>query len=326
MNAIRFLFFSDSHLGFDYPFRPRTQRRRRGDDFFRNFDLVLEKAIDEKVDFLIHGGDLFYRSKIPEQLVWMVFQKLFRVADAGIPVYIVPGNHERSNIPHGLFALHERVFIFEEPQSFLLNVRGTNILISGFPNDRDHVRTNFPDLVRNTGWLNYDADLRLLCMHQAVDGSRIENFTFFGRDDVVNIHDIPHEFDAALAGHIHKWQILHGQTPVYYPGSLERTSFIERFEEKGYFDFAWQDGRLTHSFVELPARPMIVLHYDDNINIESRLRNDLEKLPSDAVVRITLPNRASASIIKNLAPETMNITLRFTDMQGLEKEKIAKQL
>ncbi len=328
MNAIRFIFFSDSHLGYDYPFRPRVERRRRGDDFFRNFDIVLERAIEEKVDFLIHGGDLFYRSKIPEKLVWMVFQRIFKVADKGIPVFIVPGNHERSNIPHGLFALHEHVHIFEEPGSIVLNVRGNNVMISGFPNDRDHVRTNFPNLVDATCWQHQEADLRLLCIHQAVDGSRIENFTFRGRDDVVNPRDIPRKFDAVLAGHIHKWQKLEGSPPVFYPGSLERTSFIERFEEKGYFDFTWQGGALRHQFVELPARPMFVLEYDaeleDADTIVRKLHRDLLKLPRDAVVRITISGEMNPALIRGTIPDTMNATLRFPQMQRNQKENIAK--
>ena len=321
MSAIRFIFFSDSHLGYDYPFRPRVERRRRGEDFFRNFDLVLERAIEEKVDFLIHGGDLFYRSKIPEKLVWMVFQRIFRVADHEIPVYIVPGNHERSNIPHGLLALHDHVHIFERPDSFRLNIRGTDVVISGFPNDRDHIRTRFPSLLDATGWQKHEAALRLLCMHQAVDGSRIENYTFRARDDVLNPRDIPQEFDAVLAGHIHKWQILE---PVYYAGSLERTSFIERFEEKGYFDFTWRDGRLEHRFIELPSRPMFVLEYDtqreDTATIERKMRADIDKLPRDAVVRITIhghriPPDWNTAFFRNIVPGTMNITLRFPQLR-----------
>ena len=65
MGMIRILFLADTHLGFDYPFRPRVQRRRRGPDFFRNFDLALQPAHRGEVDLVVHGGDIFYRSKIP---------------------------------------------------------------------------------------------------------------------------------------------------------------------------------------------------------------------------------------------------------------------
>ena len=41
---------SDTHLGLDLPARPRVVRRRRGDDFFRNFELALAPAIAGEVD------------------------------------------------------------------------------------------------------------------------------------------------------------------------------------------------------------------------------------------------------------------------------------
>ena len=38
MGIIRILLIVDTHPGFDLPFRPRIKRRRRGPDFFANFD------------------------------------------------------------------------------------------------------------------------------------------------------------------------------------------------------------------------------------------------------------------------------------------------
>ncbi|MBL7177366.1 MAG: hypothetical protein ISS66_16205 [Desulfobacteraceae bacterium] len=53
--------------------------------------------------------------------------------------------------------------------------------------------------------------------------------------------DIPAGFTAILAGHIHRFQVLTKDlggrpiaAPVFYPGSIERTSFAERDEKKGY--------------------------------------------------------------------------------------------
>ncbi|MDH5549336.1 MAG: metallophosphoesterase, partial [Gemmatimonadota bacterium] len=98
-SAIRILFLADTHLGIDMPLRPRIARRRRGPDFFANYERALQAAHDHRVHAVIHGGDVFYRSRVPAKLVHAGFAPLKRVADAGIPVYVVPGNHERSAIP-----------------------------------------------------------------------------------------------------------------------------------------------------------------------------------------------------------------------------------
>ena len=62
---IRILLIADTHLGFDLPFRPRIKRRRRGPDFFANFERALKPAISGEVDAIVHGGDVLYRSKVP---------------------------------------------------------------------------------------------------------------------------------------------------------------------------------------------------------------------------------------------------------------------
>jgi len=102
----RLLFLADTHLGFDWPAHPRIKRRRRGPDFFKAFDTVLAAARHHNVDAIIHGGDLFFRSKLPTGLVEKVFEPILGVAKEGIPIYLVPGNHERSIIPRTLFTDH----------------------------------------------------------------------------------------------------------------------------------------------------------------------------------------------------------------------------
>ena len=114
------LFLSDTHLGFDSPMKPRVHRRRRGPDFFAAYRQALSPALEGRVDLLIHGGDLFYRSRIPDALIEKAFEPLLAVAERGIPVYIVPGNHERSVIPQTLFESHERLFVFDRPRTFIL--------------------------------------------------------------------------------------------------------------------------------------------------------------------------------------------------------------
>jgi DNA repair exonuclease SbcCD nuclease subunit len=103
---IRILLCADTHLGFDEPIRPRVERRRRGPDFFDNFQRVLDSARDRRVDLVVHGGDLFFRSRVPPAIVDRVYRMLLSFAGGGIPLLIVPGNHERSVLPQSLFLSH----------------------------------------------------------------------------------------------------------------------------------------------------------------------------------------------------------------------------
>ena len=65
MGIVRVLFLADTHLGFDLAFRPRIESRRHGPEFFANFQRALQPALDGRVDCVVHGGDLLFRSKVP---------------------------------------------------------------------------------------------------------------------------------------------------------------------------------------------------------------------------------------------------------------------
>ncbi|MEI8256467.1 MAG: metallophosphoesterase [Deltaproteobacteria bacterium] len=332
----RILFLADTHLGLDLPAHPRVTRRRRGDDFFANFDRALAPAREGRVDLVVHGGDVFYRSRIPPDLVTRAFAPLAAVADLGVPVYVVPGNHERSAIPFPLLAAHPRIHVFRTPRTYTLALPGLTLALAGFPFVRGAIREGFASVVEQTGWRDPPADVRLLCMHQAVEGARVGpvDFTFRDGDDVVRTRDIPQGFAAVLSGHIHRAQRLSTDlagralhTHVLYPGSIERTSFAERDEAKGFLlvEVA-ASGRpggevVGARFRKLPARPM----RDVQVRVQGLALDAIRRgisvalasLDPDSVVRLTLEGAAqpgarggvTAALVRDLAPPTMNVEL-----------------
>ena len=265
-DEVRILFLADSHIGFDLPMRPRVHRHRRGHDFLANYHAALRPAMDGEVDVVVHGGDVFNRSKPLASVGYQALEPLRRVAARGIPVLIVPGNHERSRIPHARFAAHPNVRIFDRPRTFTIEVRGHRVAFAGFPYERDGVRTRFADLVGETKWGAHVASSRLLCVHHCVEGATVgpADFTFTSAADVIRLRDIPPAFGAVLSGHIHRHQVLTSDlrgraisTPVLYPGSIERTSLAEMDEQKGFMVVTVRDNLLAWDFRSLPARPMI---------------------------------------------------------------------
>lgn len=331
---IRILFLADTHLGFDLPFRPRIQRRRRGPEFFDNYHKAIDAAHRCKTDLLVHGGDLFYRSKFPIKLARMASEPLLRLADEGIPIFIVPGNHERSVIPFGHLFSHPNIFIFDRPRTFVQNIRGTRLVLAGYPFVRQHIRPNFKSLTRQTGYTEIDADIRLLCIHQCFEGAGVgpKGYTFRYGADVIKAADLPRNLNAVLTGHIHRHQILTADlngkplpAPVLYPGSIERTSFAERHERKGYLILELDRSRpenrhdIRWTFEQLPARPMIQLGLDAAAMTAEELGNWVERsvqeITPDSIVKMMVHGRIGAkqremlraASLRRMAPETMNI-------------------
>jgi exonuclease SbcD len=332
---VRILLLADSHLGFDLPVRPRVDRRRRGHDFLANYATALQPALAGEVDVVVHAGDVFDRSRIVPTLAYQAFEPLCRVADRGIPVFVVPGNHERSRLPHLRFASHPGVHVFDRPRTFHTEVRGTTIAIAGFPYEQD-VRARFADLLLRTGWRSSLAALRLLCIHQCVEGATVGpvDYTFTTAADVVRIREVPSEFAAVFSGHVHRHQVLTTDltrrpvsTPVLYPGSLERTTLAEIGEPKGFIvvragvETGAATARVAWEFRELPARPMIrseiAIEGMSETALAIAVREIIAAAPTDAVLSIRLTGTLSESQwravssarLRAMAPRTMNVEI-----------------
>jgi len=331
--TIRIVFFSDTHLGFDYPIRPKVKRRRRGQDFFDNYHRVLEFTSDSKADLLIHGGDLFFRSRVPQKIIDLAYEPLIEFMGNGIPVFLIPGNHEHSNLPPSLFLNHQDIHVFERAMTVTVERNGARISVSGFPFHRENIRDRFHTILDATEWNRNSADIRLLCFHQAIEGAQVgpRNFTFRRGMDVIQKIQLPTDIHAILVGHIHRQQILwmndghkKNKIPIIHSGSTERTSFAEKGEHKGFFDI--QFGRLSDNrwrieglrFIELPARPMVDLHLPKTLKtseVTSFLQNHISRFQQNAIVRLTgdrdlekdIRNMMTGKFLRDIVPETMNI-------------------
>lgn len=342
MGIIRILLLADTHLGFDLPFRPRIQRRRRGPDFFANFQRALLPALRGEVDAVVHTGDLLYRSKVPPQLVEMAFEPLKQVASAGVPVYLVPGNHERSTIPHSHLADHPGIHLFDRPRTYRLQTDRGCLALAGFPFVRNHIRKDFLRIVDQTGWRRAAADARMLCIHQSVDGAAVGPVGYifrYGRD-VVRAADIPRALAAVAAGHIHRFQVLTRDlkgkplsAPVFYPGSIERTSFAEKAEPKGclILEIAARGSAagtvVKWNFRQLPARPMIQIDLDaggmSGAQVASWIQSRLVDIAQDGIVKLKVHGKISddamdvfrAASLRALAPATLNIEATLVEFR-----------
>ena len=317
---MRVLFVSDTHLGFDMPSRPRVVRRRRGEDFFQNFERALELACTGEVDVVVHGGDLLYRSRVPAWLAEAALAPLKRVASSGVPVLLVPGNHERARLPYPLLALHERLHVFDRPRSFVLEARGVRVAFIGFPYTCE-IRQRFPEILAAASCDTSEADVRVLCLHHCIEGATCGpgNFTFCSGADVIRAADLPRNVAVVLCGHIHRHQVLRiaGRPPVVYAGSVERTSFAEAPEVKGYVVLQFtRSGLGGFGFRPLPTRPMITrtLSFDgvNGSDVYARVAAAIESTPEDAVVQLrvtgSIPAMLTAAMLRTVAgTRTVNL-------------------
>lgn len=339
---LKILFLADTHIGFDDPQRKRIIRRRRGNEFWENYVQALKPAFEGEVDAVIHGGDLLFRSKVSSGLVSKAFAPLVQLAEKGTPVFVVPGNHERGYFNLTMFEYHPNLHIFDKPRTFIKQINGARLALSGFPFVREDIRRNFLTTLNQTKWQEQSADIHLLCLHQNVDGASVgpANYVFRNRPDTIQIIEIPHCFNATLCGHIHRQQTLTkdlaGQqlsAPVIYPGSTERTSFAEKDEDKGYVILCFEESNAgkfhlaDHQFKPVNSRPMFQFELNlsgwDGEKFSAWLKDMIDSVPVHSLVRIRIKGKIAYPLkqalrvktLRSICPQEMNVYLQYLPEQ-----------
>ncbi|MEX0783850.1 MAG: exonuclease SbcCD subunit D [Dehalococcoidia bacterium] len=96
---MRILHFADLHIGVETYGRPLADRgwSSRMQDFLDAFDHLVEYALAEGVDAVIFAGDA-YKAREPSQTHQREFaSRIRRLSDAGIPTFLLVGNHDLPN-------------------------------------------------------------------------------------------------------------------------------------------------------------------------------------------------------------------------------------
>ncbi len=308
--ALRLWHTADSHIGADLPARPRTSRPRRGDDLVESFGRVMHGAIEREVDLVIHAGDVFDSPRPNVRALTAAAGPMLEVAAAGIPIVIVPGNHERSAIPSTLLLAHRNIHIVTEPCTLSFRLVGVRVAVAALPCLRRRSAARFAAALAATGWEQCRADVNVLAVHQTFESATCGpgDYRFRSGDDVVERDAVPEWFDYVAAGHVHRHQelrVANGNGPaIVYSGSADRVSFAEIGEPKGAVLVEFNGGGPVHRFIEHDVRPMSTWPIDISGLSRSRILDEVQgivgKLPDRAVAQVRLAGNVNAGVLKGL--------------------------
>lgn len=294
---MKLLHFSDLHLGVENfgTLDASSGVSTRVLDFLRAFDLIVDRAVAERVDAVLFSGDAF-KNRDPSPTLQREFaRRVVRIVNAGIPFVILIGNHDLPNVFSratpveiyavlGLPGVHvcrgiERVDVATPsgllqviavpwtPRSALLAQDQVREL-SDAEIDRTHAQA-IAGAVRALAEELDPTRPAVLMAHVSIQGATVgyEQSIMLGRDITVGLDDLrAAPFDYVALGHIHKHQALGVKPPAVYAGSPERIDFGEEMDDKGFVLVEIEetpDGRRTSwSFERLPARPFVTLKVD----------------------------------------------------------------
>jgi exonuclease SbcD len=301
MQPIKLLHIADIHIGMENYGRidPATGINARVMDFLRRLSDIGDYAVEQGVDVVIFAGDA-YKTRDPNPTYQREFaRRIKRIADAGIPVVMLVGNHDLPavarratsidifgtlDVPHVYVGNREEVIQVTCRQGQPLQVATVPYpLRSALVSKEDAQGKSLADLdgllqtamIENIQALASQAreqpDIPAILtghfsVNEASHGS--EQNIMIGRDAAVPraVLGDPTWRYVAL-GHIHKHQSLNRdlQPPVIYSGSIERIDFGEEHEPKGFVVAEISDGPTTWEFVrgyKRVARPFVTVRAD----------------------------------------------------------------
>ncbi len=256
---MKILALGDTHFGYYYG-RSAESRNSILNYFYERFESIIEIAKAEEIDYIIHTGDVFNRSKPPKKVKDRVYALFKQVLDNDIGLILIPGNHDRGSLPSTLFSFfYDKYHIINK----LSKVKLPEVDIIGFPyeyKDPKGIYKKAIDLATR--------DPSIIISHQVFKNASFgpNAFTFRYGDDVID-SKLPDHIKFTLSGHIHRAQSLE-DLRVYYTGSLIRTSFVESIEPKGYMKIEINEHTTKMQFRELRSAPMIVKERVINGSIE----------------------------------------------------------
>ncbi len=264
---MKIVHFADLHIGVENYSRPDpdTGLPSRLIDFLEAFDELVEYSLAERVDLVVFAGDA-YKTREPSQTHQREFAKrIRRLTGAGIPVFLLIGNHDLPNAISRASALE--IFQTLAVEHVYVGSRvGTTVVPTGsgplqivsvpWPNrstllSREDYRSLSVDevdrkieellaqLIEAQAESLDPAIPAILTAHIAMHGSKVktgsEDWMTVGRFPALMPSTLdPDRFDYVALGHHHIQQQVSQRPPMYYAGSMQRVDFGEEKDDKGF--------------------------------------------------------------------------------------------
>lgn len=213
---MRFIHTADIHLDSPltglsaYPDAPSALLRTATRDAFDN---LVGEAISEQVDFLVIAGDLYDGSWKDFNTGIFFAGQMGRLKQAGIPVYLLLGNHDADNEMTRKLVLPDNVHRFSSARAETFRFPELRVALHG-RSFRDAATTenlalSYPAPV--DGWLNIGV------LHTALEGNTAH--ANYAPCSVAELEARGYQYWAL--GHVHDHRIWTGRSTIAFPGNLQ---------------------------------------------------------------------------------------------------------
>ncbi|WP_250509469.1 DNA repair exonuclease [Caballeronia sp. GACF4] len=219
---MRFVHAADIHL--DSPLHGLAAYADAPADLLRNatrdaFTKLVDVALEEAVDFMVIAGDLYDGTWRDYNTGIFFCREMGRLRRAGIPVYVLFGNHDAESEMTSQLQLPDNVHTFSsrKPQTFRLDA--LKVALHGHSFKEKAVTTNlvtaYPQPVE--GYFNIGV------LHTALEGSAAH--ASYAPCSIAELHARQYHYWAL--GHVHDFAIWQEASTIVFPGNLQGRNIRE---------------------------------------------------------------------------------------------------
>ena len=213
---MKFIHTADIHL--DSPLLGLAAYKDAPADLLRTvtrdaFTRLVDEAIEETVDFMVIAGDLYDGSWKDYNTGHFFCREMGRLNKAGIPVYLLFGNHDADSEMTKKLTLPPNVHQFENRKASTFRIEELKVALHGRSYKEaatvENLATSYPAPV--AGWLNIGV------LHTALEG-----YAAHANYAPCSLAELTTKgYDYWALGHVHEHAILQKDPWVVFPGNLQ---------------------------------------------------------------------------------------------------------
>lgn len=216
MRSFRFVHAADIHL--DSPLRGLAGQEGNAVSLIRSatreaFDALIGRTIEEKAAFLIIAGDLYDGNWRDYQTGLFFVRQMGRLRQAGIPAFLIYGNHDAESQLTRRLTLPDNVSVFSarRPETLQIEHLGVALHGQGFlkRDVHENLARSYPDPVEGA--------LNIGILHTGLGGE--EGHEPYAPCTVQEL--VQKGYDYWALGHIHQPSKRHERPYVVYPGNVQ---------------------------------------------------------------------------------------------------------
>lgn len=294
------------------------------------FEDLVSESIHRDVRFLLISGDVYDGDWRDTTIAHFFNRQMGRLHRAGIPVFLVKGNHDAESVITGSITLPDSVRSFPSRKPATFRLADLKVAIHGQSfADRavtENLALNYPSA--EPGWFNVGV------LHTSCDGRA--GHANYAPCELVHLLQRGYQYWAL--GHVHTYEVLHANPPIIFPGNLQGRHAGE-CGAKGAVVVEVCDGEVqNHSRLLLDRLRWALIEVDldgvsTNAEAFSRIERAIEKEAKAAssvpvVFRMILRGRTSLNRWlraerHRVTDEVLAAAAHATDLIWLEELKIA---